>query len=527
MRAVGWAGLVCTLGVSILSLLNLGALEFGPLAHQEISVDETYFAVCAARGTATGEIPISGCQDNKAPLIFLLYQLMQPTGSPYDLVVIKAAAFTTVVMITVLAGWIAFRLAGLAAAMVAPALIIQSFTSDANLLAFKTETVGAVFMLGALAVLAERESWRRPLILLAAGMLVGLAVVTKQPYGFAAIAVILWLGVYTRSGGVVVWLRIFAARATMFCLGTLLPFVLFLVTFYGQGRHVDFLSSFFLYPAVLGGASEYSAFRVLIWRSGAILYTMSASPSLFALFVVAATLSISGAFRDATAVHARLLMLMTSLMLLVTLLGMPAYYAYHTIPAWVPMAILGSVVIGDVWPRLCGSAPKVAASLSIGLLAAALLPAVGSWQSNGGRGSIAELRRVESELPGSRGEFAYVLGAWAAFYFYNGMIPASRVQFPWALPGTPATWNFSPPERGSLRGRLLGQVQKRNLANLYAEFRDTPPRYIAVLDSMARGPSSSRVTDVPGFDDYLRDSCDYSHSIAVPRWGGVMIYRCR
>ena len=74
---------------------------------------------------------------------------------------------------------------------------------------------------------------------------------------------------------------------------------------------------------------------------------------------------------------------------------------------------------------------------------------------------------------------------------------------------------------------LAGQMQKRNLANLYAEFRDRPPRYIAVLDNMTRGPSSSRVTDVPGFDDYLRDSCDYSHSIAVPRWGGVIIYRCR
>jgi hypothetical protein len=527
MRAVGWAGLVCTLGVSILSFLNLRALEFGPLAHQAISVDETYFAACAARGTATGEIPISGCHDNKAPLIFLLYQLIQPTESPYDLFAIKTAAFTTVVMIAVLAGWIAFRLAGLAAAVVAPALIIQAFTGDANLLAFKTETVGAVFMLGALAILAERESWRRPWILLAAGISVGLAVVTKQTYGFAAIAVILWLAVVsTRAGGVVVWLARFAARATVFCLGTLFPFMLFLITFYGQGRHVDFLSSFFLYPAVYGVGSGYSAFRVLIWRSAAILENMSYSPSLFALFVAAAILNIRWAFRDVTAAHTRLLVLMTSLLLFVTLLGLPVYFAYHAIPAWVPMAILGSVVIGDYWPGLFGSAPKVAASLSIGLLAAALLPAAGSWLSNGGRGSITELRRAEAELRGSRGEFAYVLGTWPGFYFDNGMIPASSVQFPWALPGTPATWIFSPPDTDSFRGRLLAQLQKRNLANLYAEFRGTPPRYIAVLDKMARGPRSRRVSDVPGFDDYLRDSCNYSHSISDPRRGAVTIYRC-
>jgi len=526
MRAVGWAGLACTLGVAILSVLNLGVLEFGPLVHQEISVDETYFAVCAARGTATGEIPISGCHDNKPPLIFLLYQLIQPAGSPYDLRTIKAAAFTTVGMITVLAAWIAFRLAGVAAAVVAPALIMQWLTSDANLLAFKTETVGAVFMLGALAVLAERESWRRLLILLGAGVLVGLAVVTKQPYGFAAIAIIVWLGVCIRSESHVGWLRIFAIRASVFCLGTLLPSVILLVTFYRQGTHIDFLSSFFLYPALLGRASEYSAFRVLIWKIGAILFNTSASPSAFALFVTAAILTISGALRDATAAHARLLALMTSVVLLVTLLGMPAYYAYHTIPAWVLMAVLGSAVVGDFWPRLLGSAPTVAASVSIGLFAAALLPAVGSWQTNGGRGSIAELCRAEFEVPGSRGEFGYVLGAWAAFYFYNGLIPASRVQFPWALPGTPAMWNFSPPERDGLRGRVLAQLQERNLANMYSEFRDTPPRYIAVLNSMARSSGSNVVTDVPGFDDYLRTSCDYLHSVADPKWGDIRIYRC-
>src|SRR5262245_6062529 len=112
MRALGWAGLVCTLGLAILSILYIASIEFGPLAHLSLADDDVYFAVCAARGMAAGEIPITGCHDSKAPIVFLLYELIQPGGSPYDTFTIKAAAFAAVALIAVLVGWIAFRLAG-------------------------------------------------------------------------------------------------------------------------------------------------------------------------------------------------------------------------------------------------------------------------------------------------------------------------------------------------------------------------------------------------------------------------------
>jgi hypothetical protein len=210
------------------------------------------------------------------------------------------------------------------------------------------------------------------------------------------------------------------------------------------------------------------------------------------------------------------------------LLVLPVYFAYHSIPAWVPMAILGSLVIGDFWPQLYGSAPRVAAGISMGLLAAALLPAVHSWLSNGGRGDIAELREPKPVLQGSsRGEFAYVLGTWPSFYFYNGLIPATAVQFPWALQGTPANWHFSPPDPASLRGRLLASLQERNLGTLFTEFRSTPPRYILVVEKMARKPGSARVTDVAALDDYLRERCAPSGSMLDPRVGTGLIYQCR
>ena len=65
MRAIAWTGLAGALGMAILSLLYIAAIEFGPLAHLSLGDDDIFFAVCAARGTAVGEIPISGCHDSK------------------------------------------------------------------------------------------------------------------------------------------------------------------------------------------------------------------------------------------------------------------------------------------------------------------------------------------------------------------------------------------------------------------------------------------------------------------------------
>lgn len=529
LQALGWVGLACTLGVALLSLLHIATIEFGPLAHLPLNVDETYFAACAARGKATGEVPMSGCHDSKAPPIYLLYQIIQPGGSPYDTFTLKAAALTTVAIIAVLVGWIAFRLAGAAAALVAPALLLQALTSDSGLLALKTETVGGVFLLGGLVLLTGRASWHRSGMLFAAGLLLGLAALTKQTYAFAGMAVILWLVVST-EGRSVAWVATVAGRASVFCFGALLPFLVFLGMFYTRERHIDFLASVFLYPSIYGGGSGHSMFRELIWRAGAILDHLSRSPSLFSLFVVAAVLSFTPGLRAVPEArrppNARLLILFASLFLLAMLMVLPKYFAYHGIAAWVPMAILGSLVIGDYWPGLYRSAPGGAAAVSMGLLAAALLPAASSWLSNGGRDNIADLRAPRSVLQGSRGEFGYVLGTWPHFYFYNGLIPATAVQFPWALPGTPANWHSSLPDPASLRGRLLARLQERNLPILLADFRNTPPRYILVMETMARRTGSARVTDVPGFDDYLRERCAYSSSISFPRAGTGVIYQC-
>jgi len=258
MRRLGWIGLACTLGVAILSLLNIARLEFGPLAGRAITIDELYFAACAAHGAAVGEIVSTGCHDNKGPLIFLLYKLLQAGASPYSLLAIKAAAFATVMAIAGVAAWIGFRMAGLAAALLAPALIIQVLASESGLLAFKTETVGAGFMLCALALLVARDAPRRPWMLLAAGVCMGLAVTAKQTFGFAAIAVVLWLAVSTPRGEAGAGLPAKVARASLFAFGAGLPLLLFLAVFYALGQHIEFLSSLFLYPSVYGSRSDHA-----------------------------------------------------------------------------------------------------------------------------------------------------------------------------------------------------------------------------------------------------------------------------
>ncbi len=160
-----------------------------------------------------------------------------------------------------------------------------------------------------------------------------------------------------------------------------------------------------------------------------------------------------------------------------------------------------------------------------GFLASATLAAANSWNTNGGRRDLAEPENTPM-VERAEGAFAYVLGVWPAFYVYNGLVPASDVISPWALPGAPGNWFFTPPAPDSFRGRMLSYVQNRSLPRLFDDFARTPPSYILVLDVMARHGTSGRVTDVPGFDAYLSTHCAYARSITDDKRGLARLYRC-
>ena len=73
----------------------------------------------------------------------------------------------------------------------------------------------------------------------------------------------------------------------------------------------------------------------------------------------------------------------------------------------------------------------------------------------------------------------------------------------------------------------MAEARKRGLQELMADFRRTPPRYILVVYRMARATGSPRLSDVPGFDEYGADRCQYLRQIQAGWRGAAHIFRCR
>jgi hypothetical protein len=156
-----------------------------------------------------------------------------------------------------------------------------------------------------------------------------------------------------------------------------------------------------------------------------------------------------------------------------------------------------------------------------------VLSATMSWYSDGSRrGKLEQPRGLAIVPDASSGEFAYVLGMWPQFYVYNGLIPASGVQFPWALSGTPASFYFSLPKTDSHLGRTFSQVRERNAHKLFNDFAITPPSYVVISHGMARRPDSARVADVPGLDEYLLSHCVAAGRVADNKGAAQSLFRC-
>jgi hypothetical protein len=522
LRRLAWIGLACAVAITVLSLLNLAVREFGPLRSQAIQVDELYFAACAARGTVTG-LTIAGCHDSKAPVIHMLYQAVQAGHPPYDIVAVKIAAFVTVAAIMALAGLLAWQFGGAVAALVACALLLQALSSDASVMAFKTDSVGAVFMLAGLACLTQKDGHRRAVPLMLAGLLVGLAAVTKQTYAIVALAVVAWLSM--SSGTARPSFATIAARSTLFIVPMLLPFSLLLARYALESLHVDYLASFFLYPLVYGGPNSGLSPHELASRLANVLDTLSDSTLLAVLSAVATMLWLARGYRRTEHARPRMLVLLCALLILVVMVLAPYHFTYHAVPAWALLAIVAGTVVGDAWPPL-RKRPQIALGISGVLLVSAVLAGASSWHTNGGRRPTDEHEEAPPLVQASANRYAYVLGTWPDFYVYNGLVPASDVMFPWALPGTPPNWSYTPPQADSWRGRVLRYVQARGIARLFDDFMRTPPSYILVLDDMARQPDSEKVTDVPGFDAYLRERCTYDRTVYDKRRGLARLFRC-
>lgn len=494
-------------------LLYVAWQQFGALRHQHLQVDELFFGACASRGLIDGLATVAGCHDNKAPLIYLLHGLIQSVSHPFDALPLKLTSGLLLAAIATLAAVIARRAAHSQphlAALATTILLMAALVPNPSLLAVKTELLGMLFVLMALA-LAPRERIRTRHAL-GIGLALGLALMSKQSYLFL-LPIGIWLvwrasrnESQRRRGGLQL------AHAA----GLALPFALLAALFAANGRLQEFLGTTFLYPAVYGdSAAPPSLFKALLWRSTAVSEFLQFTPIHIALVLLAGL-----AIKDkATSTPQQRSLLMACGLALVILLVAPVLFNYHVIPFWILASIIGGVALADA--HAAGGRSTLFAAAA--LLAAALLGLGMTLRQNSG---LAQPDTLAASLEPSAGRYAYVLGMEPAFYA-RGFIPASSVQFPWALPGTPGTWAYRPPAPGSWVYEVLQAQQQRNLAQLYQDFARTPPAYIVTTDLYARSAGSQKYTDVPQLDDYLARHCEHQGDIADSRGHPGHLFACR
>lgn len=502
-------------------MLRLASMEFGPWRAEAIAVDELYFSACAMRGVDVGEVPSTGCQDNKAPIIFLVHQFVLAAAGTYSIVGVKVAAFGVVaVLITMVAGW-AWRLTGPLGAMVAASLALQVLASDARLIALKTESVGGVFMLAGALLLtgADRVGGAR---WFASGVLLGLAVMTKQTFGFAAVAIMVWR--WTKrdawaGSGARQTLRVSA----LFALGGSLPALIFLAAFHARDQHVDFLTSVFLYP-LLYTSAEFSAGNLseLAWRATDIMADLSNTPLLIGLSAMAIAYAMRRGDSDEREPASSPVFAMILSLLALSVVS-PIYFKYHLVPALLLLAVAGGSAF-HVGARAVARCPVAAArAMSAGIVALAFLTTSQIWKSNSGRTRMVELLNERAAFGEFSGSYAYSLGD-PGFYVYNGLIPASDAGFLWALPGTEATWCYTPPTPGTWKWRLVRPWQENNARRLIRDFEKTPPRFI-VLESAPVG--SAKLTGVELLDRYMARNCAFDRVIKTRRSEDNFVFACR
>lgn len=498
--------------LTIACLLYVMQQQLGPLRHQVLQDDELFFGACASRAQVDGWASVAGCHDNKAPLIYLLHAALQGVSHPFDAPVLKATSIAMLALLAALVGCVAARLAPRQprmAAIAAVAMLLCALAPSPSLLAVKTEFLGMLFVMLSLVVLSGGARPASPGRALAAGVAMGLALMSKQ--SFALLLPALAWGLWRGSAPLPPAAR--GLRLLMAACGVVLPALALGLMFAAQGRLDEFLSTTFLYPAIYGNPEPASLGKRLFWKTVTAGEFLMLTP-IHVLLVTAALLAVRAQPRPAVL---QTVLLQLCLLALGILLASPALFKYHAIPFWVLSAPLAGGLLATA---ASASATRQLACAT--LLAATLLAFAQTTVHNNGKQRTGVA--VESLDP-ARGRFLYVLGMEPGYYA-RGFIPASSVQFPWALAGTPETWAYRHPRPESSVQRWLAAQQQRNLQQLYADFARTPPAYIVVIDLYARSAASKRTTDVPGFDDYLARHCERIGPAADTRGNPGHLFAC-
>jgi hypothetical protein len=521
-----WLCTAALLALAVAAVLYIARLHFGAWQHEAIQIDELHFATCAARGWAVDQFPVAGCHDNKAPLIYILHQLVQWGSTGIALLRIKVAAFSVVLLIATAAAFTAHRMGGRLAALAAAGLVLLVFAARPDTMALKTETVGWLLSITAIGVALRPQLRIRDVLL--CGLLLGLAVMTKQTNALLALVVLVWLlrpahTLATRS-------LTRGQRLGYWGLGATLPGAVLLVVYLVQGNAVEFIATAFIHPMVYGPAALPWSLR-LSHAGRELLSALALSPLLTTLWAIGLVLLMAQRHRltapSPTAQHADRLLVCAWAAVLTTIVLAPRVFAYHLLPLHLWMAMTAAVAVGRIGARTSG--PDTATTrwqIGLALLVPALCAVYAVWASNG-PDSLQRPRPATLVDGAAVGDYAYVVGSWPHFYGDNGLRPASSVLYPWALRGAPASPMHRLPEPGSLTQRLQSWVLAHAMEQLQDDFRRTPPRYIVLMHVFANQAGAPTAVDIPEIDRYLRAHCHHRPIELVSHWGHASsLYHC-
>lgn len=519
-----WSGVGMMLLLSVVALATTLKSEFGTWRNDAFDGDELYFANCAIRGLSSGDVPSSGCHDNKAPFIFWVHQVIQTVSSPSSVLSIKVAAIVVVSGVLVLLTCLGHLAGSVLGAVAALSFAIQFLAANGAFLALKTETVGAALVFSGLMLLMRRGPWPRRNVY-AAGVFIGLAALTKQTHLVLVPTVVAWMFVLNRGG------RLADVRTVcaLLCAGVVTPVMLTIACFALKGRLETFASSLLLYPSVYGNEAAHSLAYRLVWRVGLLFQELASTPALSVLFVLSFWIPASGSTHTGDGGwrrHCLQLLQWTAVVLIFSVLIAPVIFPYHLVPVRFLMSVVGGVVVADLAHRLSASSQKDLASFNCALSFAALMMTAVALHGHGGRGSNQPHDAKNYKLDGPGHQFGYVLGMWPQFYFANGLTPASNVMFPWAIRGTPGNPYYTLPPAGSWRAMALDIARARGVRELLDDFRRTPPAFIALISDMARSPASPHLTDVPEVAAYLDENCTLLKRHDLQSWRFAQIFDC-
>lgn len=486
-------------------------VELGVRSAIPFQVDDLYFLTCVARAVSATELPIAGCHDNKGPIIYAAYQAVIDRSAPYSMPPIKGLGVALSVALAAACGLVAGIARNLRSGLFASGFVLLLFIASPTFMAPKTELLGLLFLLPALTLLWHSANTSNRSSALFSGVLFCFSVLSNQKFLFAGLA--FGVLVLSMSANWRPKFRQHAIQTFLFAfVGGCLALAAVAVWFAVSGRLYEFLLSVFFYPTVYGGKPNAdSLITRLAWRIG----TIATALKPMALFVAVAVIGLARSLvlwpkRPASEVERLPLevpIALSALGYLAIVLASPVLFQYH----FFPILILASVLVGTTTDRILVGTGDELQKLRGGVwLVAAVLVAIFSaeyWYGADAKGDRGKEYFAYEPVNSRPGQYAYVVGAWPAFFVFNGLLPASEVMYPNALPGARASWAYLPPAADSLKGKLLSRVQQRNDEQLVKDFRKTPPSYVFVEDAAGRQPGAVEASNFASINAFISAHC--------------------